>query len=52
MFSCNRIAVRNGRWLSFIPTVLEVATLYKANPKRTNSYTVAGVSYWWQNTKV
>ena len=43
MFWRNIIAVRDGRWLSFISAVLEVAALYNANPKRMNSYTVAEV---------
>jgi hypothetical protein len=42
-FPCNRTAIRDGRWLSFIPAVLEVAALYNASPKRMNSYTVAGI---------
>jgi len=42
-FSCNRTAVSDGRWLSFIPAVFEVAALYNASPNRMNSYTVAGI---------
>ena len=41
MFSCNKTAARDWRWLSFTRTVLEIILLYTANPKRMNSYTVA-----------
>jgi len=42
MFSCNRTEIRDGRSSNFIRAALEVMALYNANPKRMNSYTVAG----------
>jgi len=41
MFSCNKTALRDWRWLSFTRAVLETILLCTANPKRMNSYTVA-----------